>query len=49
VLDIFDKSFDAYDEYQTLHRENPSKEFLFASTEMPILEIPTTRWMGVRA
>ena len=49
VLEIFDKSFDAYDEYRTLHRENPSKEFLFANTEMPILEIPTTRWMGVRA
>ncbi len=48
VLDIFDKSFDAYDEYRTLHRENPSKEFLFANTEMPILEIPTTQWMGVR-
>jgi hypothetical protein len=48
VLDIFDKSFDAYDEYRTLRRSNPSKEFLFANTEMPLLEIPTTRWMGVR-
>ncbi len=48
VLDIFDKSFDAYDEYRKLHRKNPSKEFLFANTEMPLLEIPTTQWMGVR-
>jgi len=48
VLDIFDKSFDAYDKYRTLHREKPSKEFLFANTEMPFLEIPTTRWLGVR-
>jgi len=49
VLDIFDKSFDAYDEYRKLHKENPSKEFLFANTEMPILEIPITKWMGARA
>ncbi len=49
VIDIFDKSFDAYDEYRKLHRENPNKEFLFANTEMPVLEIPITRWMGVRA
>jgi hypothetical protein len=49
VLDIFDKSFDAYDEYRKLHKENPRKEFLFANTEMPLLEIPITRWMGARA
>jgi len=49
VLEIFDKSFDAYDQYRSLHREQPNKEFLFANTEMSILEIPTTRWMGVRA
>ena len=49
VLDIFDKSFDAYDEYRSLHQEHPSKEFLFANTEMSILEIPITRWMGIRA
>lgn len=48
VLDIFDKSFDAYDEYRKLHKGNPGKEFLFANTEMSALEIPTTRWMGVR-
>jgi len=48
VLDIFDKSFDAYDKYRALHRENPSKEFLFVNTNMPLLEIPTTRWLGVR-
>lgn len=49
VLDIFDKSFDAYDEYRKLHKENPSKEFLFANTEMSVLEIPITQWMGSRA
>ncbi len=48
VIEIFDKSLDAYDEYRALHRKNPNKEFLFANTEMPILEIPITLWMGVR-
>ena len=48
VIDIFDKSFEAYDKYRALHRETPNKEFLFVNTEMPFLEIPTTRWLGVR-
>jgi hypothetical protein len=28
VLDIFDKSFDAYDEYRKLHRKNPSNSMI---------------------
>ena len=48
VLDVFDKSFDAYDGYRKLHKEDPSKELLFANTEMSTLEIPTTRWAGIR-
>ena len=49
VLEIFDKSFDAYDEYRSLHQQHPSKEFLFANTEMPILEIPTTPMDGIQS
>lgn len=48
VLEILEKSFDAYDKYRKLRIENPHKELLFAKTEMLTLEIPITRWMGIR-
>ncbi len=48
VINVFEHSMDAYRKYCKLHRNNPSREFLFVSTDMPTLEIPCHRWVGLR-
>lgn len=48
VVNSFEKSRDAYQDYLRMHKLDPQRDYLFASTVNEALKVKIQYWVGVR-